>query len=103
LKLRFHKGASKELQEAADWYEEQAGIGDEFLEEVHLATEAMLETPSAWPVWTEVKARGPVRRFILPRFPFTLPYVVLEGGVIHVLAVAHTKRRPAYWLKRLEP
>jgi hypothetical protein len=36
----------------------------------------------------------------MARFPFALPYLVLEELVV-VLAIAHVRRRPGYWLKRV--
>jgi hypothetical protein len=50
-----------------------------------------------------VAGHGPtlgVRRFLLPRFPFAIGYVV-EGETITVLAVTHLRRRPGYWLRRV--
>lgn len=38
----------------------------------------------------------------MERFPFALPYLVLEELVV-VLAVAHVRRRPGYWLQRVRP
>jgi len=40
-----------------------------------------------------------VRRFLLTGFPFALAYVV-DGDSVTVLAVAHLRRRPGYWLGR---
>jgi hypothetical protein len=40
-----------------------------------------------------------VRRYVFPRFPFSLLYRVLEGNV-EIIAVAHGKRRPGYWRTR---
>jgi toxin ParE1/3/4 len=34
--------------------------------------------------------------------PFALPYLVLEELVV-VLAIAHVRRRPGYWLQRARP
>lgn len=41
-----------------------------------------------------------LRRCLLSRFPYQIVYRV-EGDVIRVYALAHLKRRPAYWLKRV--
>jgi plasmid stabilization system protein ParE len=40
------------------------------------------------------------RRTSASRFPYSLWYVVDEGGVT-ILAVAHHRRKPDYWLDRL--
>jgi toxin ParE1/3/4 len=39
------------------------------------------------------------RRFVLRRFPFTIVYREAAQG-IEVIAVAHAKRRTAYWRGR---
>ena len=38
--------------------------------------------------------------FVLPRFPFAIPYVVTDEEIV-IVAVAHVSRRPLYWLKRI--
>jgi hypothetical protein len=40
------------------------------------------------------------RRFILHRSPYSTVYVTLESG--YVVAVAHFKRKPGYWRRRLK-
>ena len=40
-----------------------------------------------------------VRRAPLSRYPYHLAYLV-AGDEIHVLAVAHDRRRPTYWAGR---
>jgi len=41
-----------------------------------------------------------IRRALLPRFPYAVIFMDL-GEHIRVLAVAHAKRRPGYWLGRV--
>ena len=43
--------------------------------------------------------RGQVRGKVISRFPYSLMYR-LEDDVILVLAVAHQKQRPEYWIDR---
>ncbi len=40
-----------------------------------------------------------IRRFLLRRFPYVIIYEIVSDE-IHILAVAHTKRRPGYWKNR---
>ncbi len=40
-----------------------------------------------------------IRRCVLPKFPYYVAYEVLASEVI-VLAVAHARRRPFYWINR---
>jgi plasmid stabilization system protein ParE len=99
MRIVFLPEASAELAAAAEWYQErQLGLGDDFLEEVGRATGAIAEAPDAWPALTG--ARRPVRRFLLSRFPFSVVYAIRDEQVL-VVAVAHAKRRPRYWSRRL--
>ena len=45
--------------------------------------------------------RGFVRRWILPRLPYSIIYDDRPDGLV-VLAFAHHKQRPGYWRKRLK-
>jgi len=53
--------------------------------------------PRAWPEWN-VDRR--YRRMVLRRFPYLLFYEIRDD-VVEFVAVAHTRRRPGYWLSRL--
>lgn len=98
--VRFSVEAASELEAAADWYDEQRpGLGAAFLD----AVDAVLETVDDWP-GSGAPVPGlavglEVRRVPVARFPYHLPYVVLEDQV-RVLAVAHDRRRPNYWTSR---
>jgi toxin ParE1/3/4 len=92
----FHPLAEQELIDAATYYEEQRlGLGLEYLEEIEHAVNFLTHYPEAGS-----KVRGSVRRLTLPKFPYSLLYRLLEDDQIRVLAVAHHKRRPQYWLDR---
>jgi hypothetical protein len=41
-----------------------------------------------------------IRRFVLSQFPYYLLYRPLQGGGLRILAVAHQKRHPRYWIGR---
>jgi hypothetical protein len=53
------------------------------------------ERPEAWPTWY----RADLRRRVLHKYPYSMFYV-LEDGAIVIVAIAHHKRRPGYWLPR---
>ena len=42
-----------------------------------------------------------IRRALLPRFPYALGFLELQTE-IRILAIAHAKRHPDYWLNRVE-
>lgn len=100
MRVRLHPEATAELIEAGDWYDAQlSGLGLDLAEEVGRALEAVSERPLAWPFWPGIDHAAGVRRFLLPKFPFALAYV-LDGDDILILAVAHVRRRPGYWRDR---
>jgi len=94
--VRFSPLAERELADAIEYYEQQkSGLGSEFLEEVRRAVLFLAKYPEAAP-----QVRGSIRRFVLPRFPYSLLYRTLESGRFRILAVAHHKRQPSYWVGR---
>lgn len=100
MRVRLHPGAAADLNSAGDWYEQQVpGLGADLADEVGRALEAISERPMAWPLWPGVGEAVGIRRFLLARFPFAVGYLV-EGTEVVVLAVAHLRRRPRYWLER---
>jgi toxin ParE1/3/4 len=91
----FHPLAEKELLDAVSYYEEkETGLGLEYLSEVEHAVNFLVRYPEAGS-----KVRGSIRRLTLPKFPYSLLYRVSEEQ-IRVLAVAHHKRKPQYWVDR---
>jgi plasmid stabilization system protein ParE len=88
--------AEVELWEAVEYYEERSpGLGLDFETEVERSFEAIAEHPERLPL----RADG-TRRHLTHRFPYLVVYVY-ERGHIWVLAVAHCKRHPAYWRRRI--
>jgi hypothetical protein len=57
-------------------------------------------SPKAFPRLLDLPADLEIRRALLPRFPYGLIFMDL-GEHIRVLAVAHAKRQPRYWLDRV--
>jgi hypothetical protein len=54
-----------------------------------------VEAPGGFPLLYEPA----IRSAKVERFPYRVVYVVI-GDDIDVIAVAHAKRRPAYWWRR---
>jgi plasmid stabilization system protein ParE len=93
--------ARDEVREAATWYDEQrAGLGEEFLEELERLFVRMSQLPRSFPVLMDPSPELGLRRALLPRFPYGVVFTELEDD-IRVVAVAHTKRDPGYWLHRV--
>ena len=92
----FHPAARRELEEAIDSYNaERQGLGRELREEVQRVLALLTKFPRlGQPV------RGSVRRMMLSRFPYHIYYRLLESNNLRILAVAHNRRRPEYWVGR---
>jgi plasmid stabilization system protein ParE len=95
--------AEAELDVAAAWYDDQReGLGDELLLAVREALFVIGEAPESWPRWPEAPPRSPpIRRFVLPRFPYSIAYQVYSDFV-SVLALVHGHRKPLYWIGRAQ-
>lgn len=94
--LRVAPRAWKELETAIAWYEEQgSGLGAELADAFDEALTDIVEAPERWPRW---QPDAPYRRRVVPRFPYVIFYAV-EGNVVRVVAFAHVKRRPGYWMR----
>jgi hypothetical protein len=99
VKPVFHPAARAELAAGADWYDERvSGLGDELISAVELATALIVEAPGRLPV-VSVDTRA--RRVVVKDFPFTVVYTI-AGDTVFILAIAHQKRRPFYWKRRLD-
>ncbi len=95
MKLEFHPDAELELLQAALRYDlEVPGLGERFGLEVKRVTDLLLEYPN---IGKELGSGR--RRFSLRRFPFTVIYAS-SPEILHILAVAHDRRRPNYWRSR---
>jgi hypothetical protein len=77
----------------------RAGLGHAFLTAVDRAIEMIGRWPDSGPHVEGLPAELPVRRVPVNRFPYYLAYLVTSDA-IHVLAVAHERRRPRYWSGR---
>ncbi len=92
----FNRLAKHELADAAQYYEDRRnGLGVEFLDAAQDIVAFLGQHPQAGR-----RIRGVIRRFALARFPCFLLYRPLDGGGIRVLAVAHKRRNPEYWVGR---
>ena len=84
------------MTEAALFYETaRTGLGDVFLDDIQRAIDTIRERPEIG----ENIAYG-FRRVLVHRFPFSIIYW-MEGDEVVVAAVAHQRRRPNYWIKRI--
>lgn len=94
--LRLHPQARLEVEQAFDWYfERSTNAAGRFLDAVDSAFRQIVQNPERYPAYTQK-----TRRFVLDEFPYAAIYQV-QDEVVLVLAMAHAKRRPRYWHKRI--
>jgi toxin ParE1/3/4 len=97
--IEIHPEAYNELKAARDWYEKQAiNLGDDFLAEIDTGVEKVKMSPALWSPYHGFKG---IRRFFIHRFPFSVIYRHNENK-IQILAIAHLRRKPGYWKKRMK-
>jgi ParE toxin of type II toxin-antitoxin system, parDE len=98
VKARLAAGAQRDLRQAMTRYERaRSGLGGEFLDEVDELMMRIGASPQAFPLWRDDR---PYRKAVMTRrFPFVLYFRIAQNEVF-VLAVAHGKREPGYWVER---
>ncbi|PYR19556.1 MAG: hypothetical protein DMF95_02150 [Acidobacteria bacterium] len=104
MRLELHREARAELRSAALWYDERrSGLGGEFIAEVSATFDRIGAAPESYPAWPGTRAAGRlIRKAAIQRFPHLIAFEQHEQHLL-ILAVAHAKRRPLYWLTRVNP
>ena len=94
--IKYHEAAESELLNEIGYLELQAkGLGRRFQSEVRRAARFMGQFPES----AEELAPG-IRKRALRSFRYSLIYSI-EKDCLLVLAVAHHRRRPQYWARRV--
>jgi plasmid stabilization system protein ParE len=95
MRISLLPAAQSELDEAFLWYEEQSiGLGYDFLDEFEQSVRLLAVFPELF----EQMEEG-VRRCLINRFPYGIIYGI-DGVSIVIVAIAHLKRKPRYWIGR---
>jgi len=93
----FDPDAKDEFLEAVQYYEGcQGGLGYRFRLAIESATKKIAETPFMYRV-----LHAPFRRHLVTKFPYSIIYSI-EPDHIRIIALAHNKRKPGYWIDRSE-
>ena len=96
MKVRLLTLAQQEIDEDVVWFDERVeGKGLEFLDEL----DRVVRLVKAYPL-ASVELEPEIRRRLFARFPYSLIYGI-EDETIVVIAVAHARRLPRYWVDRL--
>ena len=93
-----HPEAEEEFHAAVDYYEDQSeGLGAKFREAIERAVKRIRSQPNFFPMFDGT----PCRECPVNRFPFVV-YYIERDAFIWVVAFANQRRKPGYWLSRLQ-
>src|SRR5258708_2229916 len=96
--IELHPRAVAEAREARQWYEKRStGAAAAFVAELDAAINCICTAPARWPAYLHGTPR-----YLLKRFPYGVVYRE-AATALQVIAVAHGRRRPGYWQRRLKP
>ena len=97
MRLIVRPDAEADIAAGYDWYEEQhVGLGQEFVEEISTAIEAVHSEPFRF-----AATFRKLRRALVQRFPYGVFFVVREDVII-VVAAMHLARDPRRILYRVQ-
>ena len=101
MRVDLHPEARAEFRSASLWYEERRdGLGDEFVAAISADIQRIGDATKLFPRWPGTEqAPAVIRKALVERFPYVIAFEEHEHYAL-VLAVAHQKRRPLYWLRR---
>lgn len=88
-----------ELRAARQWYNRRApGTGERLVDLVDEKIGEIARSPMSFPT----DRQDPIaRRARVRKSPYTLIFMIQENAVVVLLALAHGRRKPGYWKKRL--
>ena len=98
--VAWHPLARRELFEASSFYDaESKGLGEIFLDAIQQGLDRLKQHPRTGQVVLRES-----RRYLVGRFPYSIVYRIEKDDErvrLFILAVAHQKRRPRYWARRI--
>lgn len=95
MNLEIDSGAIADIKESISYYTSVAGNGDEFESELYACLDRIVAAPEAYQVLDGAK----YRRCLFSRFPYGVFYKIMDD-YIYIIAVAHHKRKPHFWINR---
>ena len=96
-----HPDAVAEFDAAVHWYEAQEpGIGLTLIDRAQQARHDISVWPNAAPPFATTDDGTVIRSKAIRGYPYRIVYT-MEADAIVILAYAHERREPGYWLHRL--
>ncbi len=94
LPVILSPAADREFEEAAAWYQQHAGRGQKFVDQVQEVLDRIERMPEL-----HAAVYQDIRRVRVQRFPYNVYYRILVDR-IEVIAVFHHKRSQRTWQSR---
>jgi hypothetical protein len=92
----FHPAAEIEYLESIAYFEsKKPGLGATYLEDFERIMKNICQAPHRYPI----EKQPDIRRVKMNKFPYFILFRE-SSNIVQVLAVAHYRRRPQYWLGR---
>jgi plasmid stabilization system protein ParE len=96
LPIRFLQEADEEYRSAYQYYSDKSeDVAANFEKAIQTRLSWISDEPERYPI------RGGLRRCVLTKYPYNIHYRIM-ASFVQVVAVSHQKRRPGYWLSRLD-
>ena len=96
LRIELREGAKDDFNESFDWYAERShAAAIAFATALEEGFDQILATPDRFP-----RTNRGCQYFPLSRYPFRVIFRQ-EANRLVIVAIAHAKRRPGYWHKRV--
>jgi hypothetical protein len=103
MSLPFHPKARREQDAAFEDYElVHPRLAIQFSERIEDALDKIERAPGKYAKAEDARSKHEVRYFTLRRFPFRVVYWCSPRFGPVVIAIAHHRRRPGYWRRRLK-
>ena len=95
----FHGLAARDYRVALRWYARRSmRAAQRFKAAVDEVTQRIENAPQQGAPYL-----GRFRWMRVHKFPYILYYEIITPALVRILAVAHGRRRPGYWLRRTQP
>lgn len=96
MNYAFHPEAATEYTRETAYYKSlDAELGMRFHKTIKTTIAKICDFPNLY----RIECQPNIRRVKIQDFPYTLFFREVDGN-IQVLAIAHQRRRPLYWLNR---
>ena len=96
MRIEIHELATREFDDAMDWYELQSkGLGKRFKKSVIDKIRKIRQNPGWFP-----KETDSIFKAYVPKFPYKILYTLHKDKIV-IWSIAHMHRKPWYWQSRV--